>query len=294
MSRGGPPEIAVVTASRGRHDALIAKAESLRAQSLDPSRFVWSIWLNETTPSVEEMRARFAAMDLPFDMHLAGGEDLPVGRARNRASEAVPDGTKVLLISDDDVTHDRGALAAHVALHDRFPRAIGVGGLRLPDALRSGTRREPFEQRASALGRAPWIQFSGANTSVPGDAYEQVGGYDPDWTGYGGEDPELALRLRAVGCSFRTVPGGGGFHHGRVADDLDKAYLAGGAHVRVALRHPVAGVRWWLGVHPVQIAIKLAVLGLVRPFAGDRGQSERAYSRGARDAWRGAHGAQRR
>lgn len=282
----GDVRIAVVTASRGRPEALEAKAASLRAQTLDPGRFEWSLWLNETPEETERVRERLLAGAPPFAVHVAGGVDHPVGRARNLAARAAS--APLLLLSDDDCRHDPGALAAHVAFHDRVPGAVGIGPLRLPGELRRGRRREPFERPASAFGRAHWINATGANTSLARDAFRAVGGYDPSWYGYGGEDPELALRLRARGMTFRHVPGGGAEHDGRVWDDAEKAYLAGRAHVRVARRHRGAQAGWWLGVHPVLLALKRPLLN--GPWSGllDPGvlAYERAYARGARDARR--------
>jgi GT2 family glycosyltransferase len=280
------PRIAVVTASRGRPEALRAKARSLAGQTLPPDAYEWCVWLNETPEASERTRASLAELAPPFAVRLDGGVDLPVARARNRAAAMTR--APVLLLSDDDVTHPPGALAAHAAFHERLPATVGIGALRLPEPLRAGRRREPFERPAAAFGRAHWSNATGANTSLPRAAFEAVGGYDDAWRGYGGEDPELALRLRAAGLAFRRVPDGDGEHHGRVWDDAAKAYQAGRAHVRVARRHPQAASAWWLGVHPLLLAAKRVALH--GPWAGRLDPAvlayERAYARGARDEQR--------
>ena len=280
----GPPRIAVVTASRGRPDALLAKARSLAAQTLPPEAFEWCLWLNETPDERDRTRARLEEIEPRFAVRLDGGVDHPVGRARNLAASMAS--APVLLLSDDDVTHEPAALAAHAAFHERVPGAVGVGPLRLPEALRAGRRREPFERTAGAFGRAHWSNATGANTSLPRAAFEAVGGYDPEWRGYGGEDPELGLRLRARGMAFRRVPGGAAEHRGRVWDDAEKAYLAGRSHVGVARRHPHGGSAWWLGVHPSLLAVKRIVLygPWTRWIDPAILAYERAYARGARDA----------
>lgn len=278
--------IAVVTASRGRPDALLAKARSLAAQTLPSEAFEWCLWLNETPDERDRTRARLAETRLPFALHLGGGVDHPVGRARNLAASMAT--APVLLLSDDDVTHDPAALAAHLAFHERVPRAVGVGPLRLPEPLRAGRRREPFERTAGAFGRAHWSNATGANTSLPRAAFDAVGGFDPEWSGYGGEDPELGLRLRARGLAFRHVPGGGAEHRGRVWDDAEKAYQAGRSHVCVVRRHPHDASAWWLGVHPALLAVKRIVLygPWTRWIDPAILAYERAYARGARDARR--------
>ncbi|MDZ7708043.1 MAG: galactosyltransferase-related protein [Trueperaceae bacterium] len=277
------PELSVVTASRGRIDALRLKAESLRDQTLSPDRFEWRIWLNETPEETARQRASLERAALPFALHVSGGSDQPVGRARNLA--AAHSRADVLLLSDDDCTHDPTALAAHLTLHATVRTAVGVGTLRLPGELRTGGRREPFERTWTTFGRAHWMNATGANTSVPRALFEAVGGYDPAWTGYGGEDPELALRLRDAGAVFRHVPGGGAQHHGRVWDDSGKAYWAGRAHRRLARRRADAATAWWLGVHPVLLAAKRIWWAgpWTRWIDADVVAYERAYARGARD-----------
>lgn len=281
-----PARIAVVTASRGRPDALLAKARSLAAQTLPGGAFEWCVWLNEAPDERDRTHARLSRIAPRFSLHVGGGVDHPVGRARNLAAAMAT--APVLLLSDDDVTHEPAALEAHARFHERVPGAVGIGPLRLPETLRAGRRREPFERTAGAFGRAHWSNATGANTSLPRDAFEAVGGYDPAWTGYGGEDPELALRLRAHGLVFRRVPAGGAQHRGRVWDDAEKAYRAGRAHVVVAERHPYGASAWWLGVHPALLAVKRIVLygPWTRWIDPAVLAYERAYARGARDARR--------
>jgi len=280
------PAITVVTASRGRHDTLVRKAEALARQP-DPAAFEWRVYLNESSASVAAFADRLAALAPAFAVDIDGGRVLPVGGARNRAAAAARG--RVVLFSDDDCMPDPGALAAHVAFHERVPNAAGIGGLRLPERLRAGSRREPFERTARGFGgRASWINFTGANSSVPTAAFRAVGGYDAAWRGYGGEDPELALRLRSLGLRFAHVPGGGAVHEGRVSDDVHKAYGAGVAHVRVVRRHPRHGSAWLLGVHPLLLALKRAWLRspggrLLDPAVR---AYELAYADGAAAGWR--------
>ncbi|HEX7041145.1 MAG TPA: galactosyltransferase-related protein [Trueperaceae bacterium] len=287
-SGGAGPALSVITASRGRHELLLRKAASLAAQTLPPSEFEWRLWLNEPPEDVAVVREALEALALPFAVWVGGGSDEPVGRARDLAAEGARG--RVLLLSDDDCLPAPGALAAHLAFHDATPRAVGVGPLRLPPELRRGRRAEPFERPAALGRRAWWFNLTGANSSLPAAAFRAVGGYDPAWRDYGGEDPELALRLRDAGLRFRHVPGGDAYHHGRVWDDERKAYLAGRAHVRVWRRHQRPDVALALGVHPWLLALKRAALGgpWARLLDPDVRRYELAYARGARDELRGA------
>ena len=278
----GDVELSVVTASRGRHELLRRKAQALARQTLPAAAFEWCLWLNEPQDEVEEVREMLDTLRLPFFVSVDGGESLPVGRARNRAAESAAG--EILLLSDDDCIPDEGALEAHLDLHRRATGSAGIGPLRLPERLRKDGRSEPFERIVSLGGRASWINFTGANSSVPADIFRESGGYDPEWTGYGGEDPELALRLRRRGVRFRRVAGGGAVHEGRVWDDAEKAYSAGQAHRRVCERHRSGA--WALGVHPLQLAAKRVLLhGPWSSLLDDEVLAyERAYARGAREA----------
>lgn len=278
------PLLSVVTASRGRHELLRRKALVLAEQTLDANLFEWCLWLNEPEADVDRMRGMLDGLRLPYGVLVAGGESHPVGRARNLAAQSAR--AKVLLLSDDDCLPDHGSLEAHLSLHASMKNTAGVGPLRLPEALRKGRRSEPFERILSFGKRASWINFTGANSSIGAGVFWRSGGYDGDWGGYGGEDPELALRLRRLGVSFRRVPGGGAVHHGRVWDDSQKAYSAGRAHVQVSARHRTGA--WALGVHPVQLAAKKVLLHSPWStlFDPDVISYERAYAKGAEEAVR--------
>ena len=275
----GKPLLSVITASRGRHELLRRKALALAEQTLGQDLFEWCLWLNEPESEVAQVEAMLNDLRLPFEVTVAGGEAHRVGKARNLAAQLARGA--VLLLSDDDCLPDRGALEAHLSLHTSTRNVAGIGPLRLSEELRKGRRTEPFERVFTIAGRASWINFTGANSSIGADDFWRVGGFDGEWGGYGGEDPELALRLRRQGVGFRRVPGGGAVHEGRVWDDSEKAYSAGRAHVRVCHRHRAGA--WALGVHPLQLATKRLLLHGPWSSLLDRDvlAYERAYARGA-------------
>ncbi len=284
---GAAPRLSVITPTGGRLRALLRKARALAAQTAPPAAFEWRLWSNDPADATEVLRARLRALALPFAWRLDGGEALAAGAARNRAAEGAR-GT-VLLLSDDDCLPDPGAVAAQLRAHDADPGVAWIGPLRLPAELRREARAEPFERPLRLPGgRASWINLTGANSAVPAAAYRAVGGYDPEWRGYGGEDPELAWRLRRRGVRFRHVADAGAVHLGRVWDDADKAYRAGWAHRRVWERHRALEVGLALGVHPALLCAKRSVFGgpWARWLDGEVAAYERAYARGAGDAAR--------
>lgn len=248
---GTVPDVSVVTVTHGRRALVLRKAEALARQTLAPERFEWRVLANGDAAA----GAALQALRTPFaTVVLESAENLPIAAARNRAAAGA--GAPLLLMSDDDCLPGPSCLEAHLAAHRAAPGSVVVGALRLPEELRQGARKEPFERPAAVAGRALWINATGANTSLPRAVFEGLGGYDETLVEYGGEDPELAWRLRGEGLRFRHLPGAWAYHVGRVLDDDHKAFLAGRAHYRIYRRYRSAEMGWLLGVHPLMLALK--------------------------------------
>ena len=283
------PEISVVTVTHGRLPVLLDKAEALRRQTLEPASFEWIVVANGDPAGAAALRSA----ELPFPTDIVESDtNLPIGAARNLAAARAS--APVLLMSDDDCLPNPEALAGHLRAHrETGGEAVVVAPLRLPDALRVGAQREPFERSFHLGRRALWINATGANTSLPRPAFEAVGGYDESFVDYGGEDPDLALRLRRRGARFRYEPTAWAYHVGRVlGQDPERAYLAGRAHRRIFDRDPSLEVGVLLGVHPWLLAAKRWLLsGPARRLLPDEVRVyERAYLEGA-SGW--AEGAER-
>ncbi|RIH87415.1 Hyaluronan synthase [Meiothermus luteus] len=209
-------------------------------------------------------------------LELAPG--LGAAGARNRGAQAATG--DILLFSDDDVMPQPGWIEAHQKAHAQ-PRVVAVGRLELPPELRGTGAAELRGPRAF------WWNVTGNNTSLPKALFEEVGGYDPAFSGYGGEDPDLGYRLMRAGARLVFLGDAVAVHEafdyrGRA---LEKARQAGAAHVRVWRKHGDPRIAWALGVHPVLLAIKLALLPSFKGLLGARGDYELAYAWGASDAW---------
>lgn len=280
------PELSVITVTHGRRELVLHKAETLARQTLPADRFEWRVLANGDPGAADALRA----LELPFStVVLESDANLPIAAARNRA--AADARTPLLLMSDDDVLPGPDCLAVHLRAHRDHPDSVMVGALRLPESLRAGRRREPFERAASVAGRALWINATGANTSLPRELFARVGGYDERYVLYGGEDPDLAWRLRAQGVRFRHLPGAWAHHVGRILGGDDrKAALAGHAHYLLYRRTGAAEVGWLLGVHPWMLAVKRLWWGgpWRRWLPRDVVTYETAYLEGALRARRGA------
>lgn len=271
--------LSVITVTRDREALLLRKAESLERQTLPPERFEWRVLANGDATAAQTLRrlsTRFDTVVLETD------EDLPIGAARNRVARAARG--DVLLMSDDDCVLSEGCLGAHLAGHHGPGPTVVVGPLKLPEAMRRGRRKEPFEQ-AVGFGRLGlWAHATGANTSLPRSLFEDVGGYDESFIEYGGEDPDLALRLRGRGARFRIVREAWAYHLGRtLGQDPQRAYQAGRAQYRVYSDNPSVEVGLILGVHPWLLAMKRWLLSSAfrRLIPAELAEYERAYLRGA-------------
>lgn len=250
------PDVSVITVTRGRVPLLLRKRDHLEAQSLPPERFEWRVLANGDPDAAEALRSESTSFETTV---LESRENLPIAAARNRAAQRARG--RLLLMSDDDCLPGPECLRAHVSAHDAHRASVVVGPLRLPDELRAGRRREPFERAARLGNRALWINATGANTSLPREAFDAVGGYDESFVAYGGEDPELALRLRRAGLRFRFEPAAWAYHVGRIlGGDVERAYLAGRAHRIVFERSRSLEVGLLLGVHPWLVPFKRALL----------------------------------
>lgn len=257
--------------------------DALRGQTLAPDGFEWIVVANGDPEAAEVVRK--AA--LPFSTSVVEtAENGAIAAARNLGARRAR--APLLLMSDDDCLPNPEAVAGHVRAHRdaRYGVAV-IGPLRLPSSLRVGRRREPFEGAMRFGRRAAWINATGANTSFPRPAFEAVGGYDETFVDYGGEDPDLALRLRRHGLRFRYEPSAWAYHAGTILDrDPRRAYLAGRAHRRIFERERSVEVGLLLGVHPGMLGAKRWLLtGPLRWFLSDARRSyELAYLDGAASA----------
>ncbi len=269
------PYISVLTVAGGRPRALRRKADALAAQTLDPERFEWVVCLNGGD---DGSAAALSALDLPFSLKLfETDERLSAGAARNACAERTCG--SILLFSDDDCLPAPDALARHVAEQEKG----------LCAAIGSVAFEADGERRWWRPARVGFWNLNGANSSVPAVTFRQIGGFDEDLVGYGGEDIELGFRLARAGLVFRALPSASAVHLGpdpRWGADPAKARAAGANAARLVERHPP--LRWRLGLHPLQVAGKRLVFGIglggwFQRLGGGSVAYERAYLDGACD-----------
>ncbi|RDI96264.1 glycosyltransferase [Meiothermus sp. QL-1] len=213
----------------------------------------------------------------PYPLRVLETPGLGAAGARNRGVEAAEG--EVILFSDDDVMLMPGCVAAHQQAHARASRpTVFVGKLRLPKELKGSGAAEMLGPRAF------WWNFTGNNSSLPKALLSAVGGYDAEgFAGYGGEDPDLGYRLMRAGARFVFLPEAEALHEAwaHQGEAMRRARRAGAAHMRVYRKYGDSAIAWALGVHPVLLALKMAVLPWAKPLLGPRGDFELAYAWGA-------------
>jgi GT2 family glycosyltransferase len=166
-------------------------------------------------------------------------------RSAARNAGAVVARGKVLAFVDDDMTVGSDFVSSHLAAHRRWPEALVVGSVRLPDEAmeRPFVRfRQAIEDNAlpEVPGPTALRNFCAAgNMSIPRDLFQEVGGFDPKITS--GEDQDFALRHTALGREIVFWPQARAIHQDGALDI--RAYCRrvewGSEHlVQFCRRHP--------------------------------------------------------
>lgn len=163
--------------------------------------------------------------DLPLQYHYLGppSQEFRAAATRNLGVRAAQ-GSR-LVFADCDTVPAVGFLDAHLGA----PEAVLVGlrrriaqeaveDLALPWAHEGWyqahvwaederTTAEPFRSAYQALpgGAEPHIIFWSCNLSMPTEALRAIGGFDEAYVGWGGEDEDLGIRLKAHGLEFRRT-----------------------------------------------------------------------------------------
>jgi glycosyltransferase involved in cell wall biosynthesis len=208
----------------------------------------------------------------------------------------------VVVILDDDMTLEPGALKTHRAFHERGSGSAALGRIVLAPRnedscfLRFLTREQAFREAALAE-RGDDVPFSLCLTghfSAPRSAVAAAGGFDATISRYGFEDIELGYRLGFAGTRIAYLPDAVSTHRAFMTD-LDR-YLArqreaGLVARQLAARYPEGPFREYLRVDgPARLGIGKSPAGLVglklanrmllvRPLRRRRPTAARAGSR---------------
>ncbi len=202
----------VCTLVRGREDRLRRLMQGLARQSAPPRELVIA-WM-QTEPA-----SGLPDPGCPVRHVLVPGEPMPLAAARNRAAEAASGDLLVFL--DVDCIPSPGLVAAYAAAAEAA-RGLFLGevlylppGAVDPDDLDRLGRRHPARPAVPETGlrREPDAgQLWGLSFALPAAGWHAVGGMDESFTGYGGEETDLAARLAGAGLATYWVGGARAYH----------------------------------------------------------------------------------
>ncbi|MDY8108153.1 galactosyltransferase-related protein [Fulvimarina sp. 2208YS6-2-32] len=208
--------VSVLTLTRNRRAHLLNLMESLRLQTERPDELVIACMQEAVEPDLPDI-------GIPVRQFLVPGERLPLARARNRAAARANGETLVFLDVD---------CIASPPLVARFEAAArGGAGLFLGEVryLPGGAVGRPLDFEAlHACGivhpsKPPMPQtglreepdtgeFWGLSFAISAASWTQLGGMDESFVGYGGEETDLAARLKPAGLPLFWTAGAVAYH----------------------------------------------------------------------------------
>lgn len=158
----------------------------------------------------------------------AGGEALPISRARNLgAATALDEGADLLVFLDVDCIPGADLVACYraAAQQPEHAEALLCGPVTyLPPPGANGYPMDrlhdlagPHPARPAPPGRqivagADYRLFWSLSFAVTPPTWHRIGGFSEDYRGYGGEDTDFAQRAAARGVLLKWVGGADAFH----------------------------------------------------------------------------------
>jgi len=293
---GGPVDVSVLITTYRRPRHLALALESLALQECGTASLevvVSDDGSDDETPGVVRSFAAAAPFAVRFTSEPHDGFRL--ARARNRAARLATG--RYLLFLDGDCVVPRHHVAAHLDRRRRGTALLGycarlpatTGRLLVPGnlaatdlaALVPTAERQSLARRRRrawwhAITRHPTKpRLAGGDFGVWRDDFERVNGFDERFVGWGQEDDDLGLRLRASGVRLETILGRThSFHVWHETDPTATRRWRDGVNVRYFERRgrltacrrglvdrPVTAITWGLPVDLAATPLGRAVAG---------------------------------
>ncbi|MGE5140308.1 MAG: glycosyltransferase family 2 protein [Rudaea sp.] len=153
----------------------------------------------------------------------------------------------LVILLDDDMEPLPGFLAEHGRAHAGGDRLGVMGAAPIMEPDSSPANRyiaDKFNRHLERLalpGHAIGLRdFYSGNFSIARLAFLEAGGFDEDFTVYGNEDLELAVRLARAGVKLKYAAGAAALqHYSKTLSGLTRDYLQKGeTSVLLARKHP--------------------------------------------------------
>jgi GT2 family glycosyltransferase len=228
--------VAVVTLAHGRHDHLRELLAGLRAGTRVPELLVVVAMDDDSVPDIARSDAPATTETHLVSVARQDGR-LPLAAARNAgARRATQAGADVLVFLDVDCIPSPGLVERYAtvagsagddgrpgsptgpaayagAVHYLPPRPTGRRHYG-PEDLASST---PHPARPSLTGTVVQAAddirlFWSLSFAMSAGDWEQVGGFDEGYLGYGGEDTDYAMRVQAAGGRLLWVGDAAAYH----------------------------------------------------------------------------------
>lgn len=211
---------ALVTVAHGRHDHLERQHAMLVRSSLAVSDYV-VVALDDPV-----LAATWSARpDVHMVTHRAGRHGLPIAAARNHgAAEAVRRGAELIVFLDVDCLPGAELVERYRQAARRCPSSLLCGPVAyLPQPGATGYDLDGLDRYAFHPARPAPLPgtnqtdgdprlFWSLSFAVTTATWERIGGFCPDYEGYGAEDTDFAYLARDAGIAVTWVGGAAAYH----------------------------------------------------------------------------------
>jgi glycosyltransferase involved in cell wall biosynthesis len=220
---------------------------------------------------------RDAAVEVPLPWGRASVLRHAAGRGRAAACNTGLAAARapVIVLLDDDMTLEPGALEAHRDFHERRARQAALGRIVLAPGganscfLRFLEREQAVREDALEETRSdvPFSLCLTGHFSAPRDVLEGSGGFDASIARYGFEDIDLGYRLQRSGVRISYLPEARSIHRAYMTDlgrYLARQREAGLVARQLAERYPGGPFREYLRVDgPPRLGVGASPTGLI-------------------------------
>ncbi|HXX40081.1 MAG TPA: glycosyltransferase [bacterium] len=252
-------EISVVIPTFNSRDVLRRTIQALAVQTFPRDAYEIVIADDGSTDGTAEMVAD--AQRGPVAIRYVAQANLGRSAARNRGARAARG--RLLLFLDADIWATPTLLASHHAHYPPGTQRLGVQGRSLthPEArttLFMRAREITPDLSVRRRHNLSPVHIITRNFSVFRREFEEAGGFDEGFTGYGWEDIELAMRMQAFGIRFDYEPDALAYHYHVETFD----------GIRRKLRQAGEGAVYFWRKHgrSVQLGLFLEILPAMLPF----------------------------
>ncbi|ANW63106.1 glycosyltransferase family 2 protein [Mycolicibacterium murale] len=210
---------AVITVARGRHTHLARQEAGLARMHRPPDT---RVLVAVGDPDIGRL-ARRGSEVLDLD---CGTGALPLARARNAgARQAIDGGAELLIFLDVDCIPSPSLITDYLDAHHRAGRDALLCGpvtylppapdgydLDTLDELTDPHPARPVPAPGELLAADDHDLFWSLSFAVSASAWQRIGGFCEEYTGYGAEDTDFAAVARAAGVPLLWVGGAHAYH----------------------------------------------------------------------------------